>query len=282
MSEPYRRRTPEDLQQLTLQRALRHLTALRPSVPFPLRALHFALEADLFVEDPPEITEIPGASDAPADLITILIAPQAPIALDIGEAYDIVGTDPERAVISVSPLQRGALEAAIRDIHRFGAWLPERTLPDSEIVLTSVLSQLVDDPTVAPDHLALLAPHALLWLEHALAQDDSEAAYGAVQLSAALWALVEREALAPAAITPTAPQALALVERYADRWPGDPAPLTWLAAIGAALAETEEPDLQPWADRALALGERMTQTLTGVERSDVLRRLQQARRRAGR
>lgn len=282
MSEPYRRRTPEDLQQLMLQRALRHLTALRPGVPFPLAALHFALEADLFVEDPPEITEIPGAPADPQGLIRILITPQAPIELDVGEAYDIVGTDPERAVISVSPPQRVELEAAIRDLHRFGTWLPERTLPDSEIVLTSVLSQLVDDPTVAPDHLALLAPHALLWLEHTLAKDDSGAAYGAVQLSAALWALVAREALAPAAITPTAPQALALVERYADRWPGDPAPPTWLAAIGAALAETEEPDLQPWADRALALGERMTQTLTGAERSDVLRRLQQARRRAGR
>jgi|GEM_PF-5009267 hypothetical protein len=285
MSQKPRRRTEDELQQLMFQRVLRHLTHIQSDVPFPLIFLQRVLDADLMVEDPPDVTEL---SDTPPPgtqrVIAILVTPPAPIALDMGEIFDIVGTDPERAVITVSKIQRVALQEALRELRRTNAWIPEHTLEESEIIFTSELSQLANDPkeTLAPDHLALLAAHGLAWLAHALMQEDAGGAYSAVQLSAALWKLVVREVLAPAELIASLPQVLAHAERYGGAWNNDPMPHILLASLGATLAEAEESGIQIWIDRTFALGERLAEPLTADTRQDVLRHLQQARRRAGR
>lgn len=284
MSQKPRRRTEDELQQLMFQRALRHLTHIQSNVPFPLSFLQRVLDADLMVEDPPDVTELSDTPPGTQSVIAVLITPPAPIALDMGEVFDIVGADPERAVISVSETQRVALQEALRELHRNGAWITERTLPESEIIFMSELYQVASDPkeALAPDHLALLATHGLAWLVHALMREDAGGAYSAVQLSAALWKLVVREALAPAELIASLPQVLAHAERYGGAWNNDPMPHTMLASLGATLAEAEEPGIQIWIDRTFELGERLAEPLTADTRQEVLRHIQQARRRAGR
>lgn len=284
MSQKPRRRTEDELQQLMFQRVLRHLTHIQSDVPFPLIFLQRVLDADLMVEDPPDVTELSDTPPGTQRVIAILVTPPAPIALDMGEIFEIVGTNPERAVITVSKIQRVALQEALRELHRTNAWIPERTLPELEIIFTSELSQLANDPkeVLAPDHLALLAAHGLAWLAHALMQEDAGGAYSAVQLSAALWKLVVREAMAPAELIASLPQVLAHAERYGGAWNNDPMPHTLLASLGATLAEAEESGIQIWIDRTFKLAEHLAEPLTADTRQEVLRHLQQARWRAGR
>lgn len=86
----------------------------------------------------------------------------------------------------------------------------------------------------------------------------------------------------PAELISSLPQVLAHAERYGGAWNNDPMPHTMLASLGATLAEAEEPGIQISIDRTFALGERLAEPLTAETRQEVLRHLQQARRRVGR
>lgn len=263
------RRSEEELQRLIFQRALHHLCHIRPNVPFPLVFLDQVLDVDLFVEDPPDLVEVERQTDDGRRWIDYAFAPQDAFALDAGELFDITGPDVERAVITVSEIQRVELQSLIAEIKRSGMWVKQRVLEDPVVVMMVRLHHMVSmvrnhEQAIAPDHLALLASHGLYWLEGSLAIVNSEGAYMAVQLSDALWMLVLCEAIAPAELTPFVPRVINHVEHFGSDW-RDAMPVGFFASWAATMAETGEPELQPWVERIFAIGQSLVDSLSDEE-----------------
>lgn len=279
------RRSEEELQRLIFQRALHHLCHIRPNVPFPLVFLDQVLDVDLFVEDPPDLVKVERQTDDGRRWIDYAFAPQDAFALDAGELFDITGPDFERTVITVSEMQRVELQSLIAEIKRSGQWVKQRVLEDSIVVMMVRLHQIVSmvrdhEQAIAPDHLALLASHGLYWLEGSLADENAEGAYTAVQLSDALWMLVLCEAIAPAKLTPLVPQVVEHVECFGGGW-RDALPVSFLASWAATMAETGEPELQPWVERIFSVGQSLVDILSDEEAARAEIALFKAGQRAG-
>lgn len=275
-----RRRTQEELERVIFQRLLHHLTAIRPDLPLPLVFLDEVLENDLFVEDPPFKLELLDQAQPPR--LNELLTERPPVAVDVGELYDITGPDYERGVITVRPTQRVAIQELVRELQRSGQWIEALALQESDIIFTSTLYFLVSDreADLAPDHLALLAAHGLYWLESAMALPNAGNAYSALQLYAALWILVTREAVATGELLPFLPRIIALAEQHGRGWK-DRFAVEFLASLGAAMAESGEPGLHPWIEGAFSIAERLIDNVVPDEQPVASSALRVARLRAG-
>jgi hypothetical protein len=281
MSQKRRRRTEDELQRFFFQRALYHLSHIRPNVPIPFAFLDQVLGVDMYIEDPPAYTEVEEMTpEGQRDVKFVFTSPD-PLDIEPEELFEITGPDFERAVVTVSDVQRVQIQSLIEEIKRSGKWVEHGLEEEPAIALAVGLYHFVDNPEdeIAPDHLALLAAHGLYWLEWSLEIED---AYAALEVSVALWLLVLREALAPAEATPFLQPVFNLVERYAPKWPkADAAPVEFLALWGAAIAEFGDPELQPWVERIFALGYHLIKRLSDEAMIEADVALFRARERAG-
>lgn len=281
MTRSHQRRSHEELERLVFQRLLHHLTAIRPDVPMPFAFLDEVLETDLFIEDMPlkdsidlELIDFEGISD-----VRQLFSQRSPLDVDVGELYKITGSDLERGVLSITPAQRVAIQQLLQERQRSEGWIRPRTLDESEIVFTSALYFIAKEsrPELTPDHLALLASHALFWLENELASPKNGTT---LQLYTSLWMLVTHGVLAATELLPYLPRVFEQIEQ--DGMDGrDPFAAEFLALLGGAIAEASEPGLQSWIELSFAYCESLIPKLAPEEQPQALETLRIARLRAG-
>lgn len=275
-------RTPEELERLLFQRFLQHLAALRPNAPMPLMFLCQVLTIEFLGEvqlpatqrnkqGPPRLEEL-------IQKRSFLELPD----VAVSTYYTVGWTSQARSTVTVDHTQFLELQKLLHKLQGSGQWLAARTQVKSELMLTSILYFKLEehDAGLVDDDLALLAAHVLFWLEHLLVSPELAEAYQALHLYVVLWMIVVRRALAAAELIPWLPRVFAAIEQTGHLW-YDTYSLEYAAALGAAMAESGAPGLEPWITRAFAFSEGVLRNVAPNVRSESSRVLQAARRRAG-